>query len=104
LVVGLNGHLQETILPLLISRSTQTATAGDLLGHPKGLTFLFATEMWERFSYYGMSSLLVLYMVKHLFQAGSVETVLGYEFIKGALETLSGQLEVQPLASQIYGL
>ncbi len=38
----------------------------DLLGHPRGLTFLFATEMWERFSYYGMKALLVLYMFKYL--------------------------------------
>ena len=32
----------------------------DLFGHPRALTFLFATEMWERFSYYGMKALLVL--------------------------------------------
>lgn len=31
-------------------------------GHPKGLYTLFATEMWERFSYYGMRALLVLYL------------------------------------------
>ena len=35
-------------------------------GHPKGLYVLFFTEMWERFSYYGMRVLLVLYMTKHL--------------------------------------
>ena len=34
--------------------------------HPKGLYFLFTIEMWERFSYYGMRALLVLYMVKYL--------------------------------------
>ncbi len=34
--------------------------------HPKGLYFLFFTEMWERFSYYGMRSLLVYYMIRHL--------------------------------------
>jgi POT family proton-dependent oligopeptide transporter len=34
-----------------------------LAGHPAGLTTLFFTEMWERFSYYGMRALLVLYMV-----------------------------------------
>ena len=34
---------------------------GNLLGHPKGLYLLFVTEMWERFSYYGMRALLVLY-------------------------------------------
>jgi POT family proton-dependent oligopeptide transporter len=33
-------------------------------GHPLGLYFLFGTEMWERFSYYGMRALLVLYMIK----------------------------------------
>lgn len=36
---------------------------GEILGHPKGLFLLFATEMWERFSYYGMRALLVLSMV-----------------------------------------
>src|SRR5580692_4203124 len=34
-----------------------------LFGHPKGLGLLFITEMWERFSYYGMRALLVLYLV-----------------------------------------
>ena len=37
--------------------------SGEILGHPKGLFLLFATEMWERFSYYGMRALLVLSMV-----------------------------------------
>jgi POT family proton-dependent oligopeptide transporter len=36
---------------------------GDFAGHPKGLWVLFITEMWERFSYYGMRALLVLYLV-----------------------------------------
>ncbi len=36
------------------------------LGHPKGLFVLFLTEMWERFSYYGMRTLLIFYMIKHL--------------------------------------
>jgi len=37
-------------------------TQRTLLGHPAGLFVLFFTEMWERFSYYGMRALLVLYM------------------------------------------
>ncbi|MGQ0641982.1 MAG: peptide MFS transporter [Gemmatimonadaceae bacterium] len=37
-----------------------------LFGHPKGLALLFAVEMWERFSYYGMRALLVLYLVNGL--------------------------------------
>lgn len=76
----------------------------DLFGHPKGLTFLFTTEMWERFSYYGMRTLLVLYMVKHLLQPGQAETVIGYGALKSALEFLFGPLGVQPLSSHIYGL
>lgn len=39
-------------------------------GHPKGLYLLFATEMWERFSYYGMRALLVLYLTKSLIEGG----------------------------------
>lgn len=37
---------------------------GTILGHPKGLFLLFFTEMWERFSYYGMRGILILYMTK----------------------------------------
>lgn len=37
-----------------------------LFGHPKGLFYLFFAEMWERFSFYGMRALLVLYMTKQL--------------------------------------
>ncbi|MCS5584114.1 MAG: hypothetical protein NZ777_11435, partial [Pseudomonadales bacterium] len=41
------------------------APADELLGHPRGLFVLFMTEMWERFSYYGMRALLILYLTKH---------------------------------------
>ena len=37
-----------------------------LFGHPRGLGLLFVTEMWERFSYYGMRAILVLYLVNAL--------------------------------------
>jgi len=76
----------------------------EFLGHPKGLAFLFTTEMWERFSYYGMRALLVLYMVKYLLQAEHAEAVMGLAGLRRTLEALFGPLEVQPLASQIYGL
>ena len=59
-----------------MTAETAPTRATELFGHPKGLTFLFATEMWERFSYYGMRALLVLYMVKHLLQPGQAETVI----------------------------
>ena len=41
------------------------ASAEEFLGHPKGLYVCFFTEMWERFSFYGMKALLLLYLVKH---------------------------------------
>jgi proton-dependent oligopeptide transporter, POT family len=78
-------------------------TMRDFLGHPRGLTFLFTTEMWERFSYYGMRALLVLYMVKYLLLPGH-DHVIGLGAIRGVLESMFGSLGVQPFASQIYGL
>jgi proton-dependent oligopeptide transporter, POT family len=87
-------------------QSLQTATAApdELFGHPRGLTFLFTTEMWERFSYYGMRSLLVLYMTKYLLLADHSGNVIGLLALKRGLETLFGPLDVQPLSSQIWGL
>jgi proton-dependent oligopeptide transporter, POT family len=77
--------------------------SSDRFGHPRGLSVLFATEMWERFSYYGMASLLVLYLVKYLLLSGQVETIIGFQAVKRALESVFGPLAPQPLASQIYG-
>ncbi len=75
-----------------------------LFGHPRGLSFLFATEMWERFSYYGMRALLVLYLVKYLLLPGHPIQVIGLATLKSGLESIFGPLEPQPFASQIYGL
>jgi len=78
-------------------------TSGDILGHPRALAYLFATEMWERFSYYGMRALLVLYMLKYLFVPQRANEVLGLSSFQHALEFVFGPLAPQPLASQIYG-
>jgi len=75
-----------------------------LFGHPRGLAVLFSTEMWERFSYYGMRALLVLYMVDYLLRPERIDAAFGLAELKAFLERLSGPLDVQPLASQIYGL
>jgi proton-dependent oligopeptide transporter, POT family len=75
----------------------------EFLGHPKGLAFLFATEMWERFSYYGMRALLVLYMVDYLLKPERESQVLGLSALRGALEAMEGPLGPQPFSSQIYG-
>jgi POT family proton-dependent oligopeptide transporter len=45
--------------------ANRTAPQRTFLGHPLGLYVLFFTEMWERFSYYGMRALLILYMVNY---------------------------------------
>lgn len=48
------------------------------LGHPRGLVTLFFTEMWERFSYYGMRALLVLYLTQHfLFSDDAAQGLYG---------------------------
>lgn len=46
-------------------RATPPRKSEEFLGHPKGLYICFFTEMWERFSFYGMKALLLLYLVKH---------------------------------------
>ena len=46
------------------------------LGHPRGLVILFFTEMWERFSFYGMRALLVLYLTQHfLFSSNNAQGI-----------------------------
>ena len=44
---------------------SRPGASGDFLGHPKGVFVCFFTEMWERFSFYGMKALLLLYLLKH---------------------------------------
>ena len=81
-----------------------TSEESDLFGHPRGLTFLFATEMWERFSYYGMRALLVLYMVKYLLLPEHAENVIGLGALRHLFESMFGPLGAQPFSSHIYGL
>jgi POT family proton-dependent oligopeptide transporter len=59
--------------------TSQTLPAGpQWFGHPRGLFVCFATEMWERFSFYGMKYLLVLFLVQHhLFTDGEALRILG---------------------------
>lgn len=47
-------------------------------GHPKGLYVLFVTEMWERFSYYGMRAIFILFMVKALMLDKAFASNLSY--------------------------
>ena len=83
-----------------IERTGDTA----FLGHPRGLAYLAFTEAWERFSYYGMTALLTLYMVNELLLPGHVEQIAGFAAFRGAIESVVGPLSTQALASQIFGL
>jgi POT family proton-dependent oligopeptide transporter len=75
------------------------------LGHPKGLGFLAFTEAWERFSYYGMQSLLVLYMTKQLLLTPHLENIGGYSFFHGLIEAVYHPgASTQATASAIFGL
>jgi proton-dependent oligopeptide transporter, POT family len=73
-------------------------------GHPRGLGWLSYTEFWERFSYYGMQALLVLYMTHRLLLPGHVEHIVGFTTFRAVLETFYGTLSTQALASVIFGL
>ncbi len=81
-----------------------SAKPATFFGHPRGLFFLFSTELWERYAYYGMVALLVLYMENYLFLPGHVEHVLGFNTIKSGIESVFGPQTTQGLASQVYGI
>ena len=46
-----------------MSPPPQPTNGGQWMGHPKGLFYCFFAEMWERFCFYGMRNILVLYMI-----------------------------------------
>ena len=70
------------------------AGAGEFLGHPKGLYVCFTTELWERFSFYGMKYLLLLYLTKyHLFTDAMGLDILGsYAGLVYALPLIGGMI------------
>ena len=75
------------------------------IGHPSGLGWLSFCEFWERFSYYGMQALLVLYMTNSLLHPGHIEHVVGFGPFRSAVESIYGAgLSPQALASAIFGL
>jgi proton-dependent oligopeptide transporter, POT family len=87
------------------------------MGHPVGLFVLFFTEMWERFSYYGMRGLLKLYMVNYLFitarqtlqgkaydGSGNPDDVIGWGFVKSFLPTISPETLAQCVGEKVKAL
>lgn len=87
-----------------MSTAAMHAPTGEFMGHPKGVFFLAFTEAWERFSYYGMVALLVLYMIGQVLLPGHVEHVGGFAAFRSAVESVTGPLSTQALASVIFGL
>lgn len=87
-----------------------SATAADpadkaFFGHPKALGYLAFTEAWERFSFYGMQTLLVLYMSQYLLLPENASKVVGFQQFSAFLQRLNG-IEATPiaLASATFGL
>jgi len=83
-----------------------TPPAGkDVLGHPRGLWYLVFGEAWERFSYYGMQALLVLYLTQYLLLPENVARIAGFPQFRNFLESLYGPLATPvTLAAAITGL
>ena len=73
-------------------------------GHPKGLGYLAGTELWERFSFYAMQSLLMLYMTKYLLLPENSGKVAGLSTYRSVLEAAFGPMTDLALAAQTFGL
>lgn len=80
----------------------QGGVATTLRNHPPGLAILLATELAERFSYYGMTALLALYMLKQLLLPGHADHVIGLAALRHFFE-FRGPMSDQAFASLIYG-
>ncbi len=75
------------------------------IGHPAGLAWLSGSEFWERFCYYGMQTLLVLYLTHYLLQPGHIDQVWGFGAFRRLIGWLYGTQSQMALASntaQLY--
>ncbi len=78
------------------------ATSRDILGHPRGLLILFLTEMWERFSYYGMRGLLIIYLTQHFLFSDERSAVIygAYTALVYVMTIIGGTLADRYLGSR----
>jgi POT family proton-dependent oligopeptide transporter len=74
----------------------------EFMGHPIGLYYLSFAEAWERFSYYGMQTLLVLYMTQTLLHPGHIERIAFFAPFRRILDS-GGTLDIIALSSAIFG-
>ncbi len=73
-------------------------------GHPKGIGYLAGTEVWERFSYQGMKSLLMLYLTKYLLLDNRPDHVAGLRGFRDGLEGLFGPMSDLAFSAQVFSL
>jgi POT family proton-dependent oligopeptide transporter len=81
-----------------------TSSDRAFFGHPAGLGWLSFCELWERFSYYGMQALLVLYLSNYLFLPQNIGRVAGIDSLRAAIENVTGPRSPQQLASVVFGI
>ena len=82
----------------------QFQTDRAFLGHPRGLGILAHVEGWVGFSYYGMQSLLALYMYSYLLTPGHIDHIFGFGAFRAVLTALYGHTSGQALAANISAL
>jgi POT family proton-dependent oligopeptide transporter len=91
-------------------RATTPAQSGNnrdrsFIGHPVGLAWLSGSEFWERFAYYGMQTLLVLYLNHYLLQPGHIEHVWGFGAFRrfiGFVYGTQSQIALASNTAQLY--
>ncbi len=93
--------------PAQAERAAGNRATGDRttrFGQPTGLWVLSGTELWDRISFHGMQAMLVLYMAGELLKPGRIEQVAGFAHYRAAVETVTGPLSSQGIATQTFGL
>jgi POT family proton-dependent oligopeptide transporter len=99
-------HLNDTAAATAAAvRDESSARNRAFIGHPVGLAWLSGSEFWERFAYYGMQTLLVLYLTHYLLQPGHIQQVWGFDAFRRFIGWLYGTQSTMALASntaQLY--
>jgi POT family proton-dependent oligopeptide transporter len=100
------GHAWSDARPTLrgTALACSTSAVRSFLGHPRGLLTLSLAEGSERFSFLGMQSLLVLYLIHYLLLPQHAGRALGLESLRHVIESVTGPLSNDAFASQIFGL
>src|SRR3979409_1000520 len=94
----------EAAIPPADAAPLTPKPARTFFGQPWPILYLAFTEAWERFSYYGMTALLVLYLTQSLLLPGHVENIVGFGQFRAGLEAVFGPMSALAIGSQIVGL